>query len=164
MNILSFPKFTLLVEGTHVGEEDAALIRWHVVEINVWACFSHGRCFDNNQTMLLCWHLRRWHGAFFTSSDGMYCSVFSNSRIGNSFRYRWRHVTLTHRKPLVVILLTWFPCVVRCSVRSSGRLLITHAIMFSIPAFLGASAAFSGFMVSSLNFRSMVCRENAWAS
>ena len=62
----------------------------------------------------------------------MHCLFFSNSRTGNSFRYWWRHVTLSQRKPLFVIL-DRFPCVVRCSVRSSGRRLITHAIMFLVP-------------------------------
>ena len=65
-------------------------------------------------------------------SEVLCCSVFSNSRIGNSFRYRWRHVTFAHRKPLIVTL-NWFPCVVRCPVRSSGRLLIAHAIMSLVP-------------------------------
>ena len=42
MHVLNSPKFTLSVEGTHVVEEDAALIRRQVVEVNVWACLSHG--------------------------------------------------------------------------------------------------------------------------
>ena len=63
-------------------------------------------------------------------SEVLYCLVFSNS--GNSFRYWWRHVTLSHRKPLTVIL-NWFPCLIRCSVRSSGRLLIAHAIVSLVP-------------------------------
>ena len=42
MHVLSLLKFTLPVEGFHVVEEDAALIRRHVVEVNVWACLSHG--------------------------------------------------------------------------------------------------------------------------
>ena len=64
-----------------------------------------------------------------------YCTARSSyhSRIGNSFRYWWRHVTLSHRKPLIVILIGWFPCELRCSVRSSGRLLIGHGIVSLVP-------------------------------
>ena len=42
VHVLSLPKFALLVEGTHVVEEDAALIRRHVVEVNGSSCLSHG--------------------------------------------------------------------------------------------------------------------------
>ena len=56
----------------------------------------------------------------------LYCSVFSNSRIGNSLRYWWRHVTLFHRKPLVLIF-NWFPYLIGCSVRSMGSSWIARA-------------------------------------
>ena len=58
---------------------------------------------------------------------------------------------------LSFVTFNWFPCLIGCSVHSSGRLLITHSIVSlapllhfhvlgSIPAFLGATVAFSGFM------------------
>ena len=56
----------------------------------------------------------------------LYCSVFSDSRIGNPFRYWWGHVTLSHHKHLFVIL-KWFPCLIGCSVRSSGSPCIARA-------------------------------------
>ena len=146
------------------------------MEINVWACFPHGLWEDTSAIIKPCFCVGIVGGGtvHLFLLDFLDCSVFSNSRIGNSFRYCWRHVTFFHRMPLIVIL-NWFPCVVRCSFRSSGRLLIAHAIMVwyhcfiflvpgSIPAYLGASVAFSNFMVSSSNSRLMVCRENARAS
>ena len=36
VHVLSLPKFALSVEGNHVVEESAALMRGHVVEVNVW--------------------------------------------------------------------------------------------------------------------------------
>ena len=39
--MLSFPKFTLPIAGTHVVEDDA-LVRWHVVKVNVWAWLPDG--------------------------------------------------------------------------------------------------------------------------
>ena len=136
INILNFSKFTLPVEGTHAVEEDAALVCWHVKEIKVWACFPHGLWADTSATVKPCFCVRIFGGGtvqlFRVLSEVLNCPVFSNSRIGNSFRYWWRHVSLFHRESLIVIL-NWFPCVVRCSVRSSGRLLITHAIMFLVP-------------------------------
>ena len=80
--------------------------------------------FGNSQTMLLCRRLRRWHGASFPSSF---------LRIGTSLRCWWRHVTSSRRRPLIVIL-NWFPCLIRCSVRSSGRLLIAHASVSLVPS------------------------------
>ena len=33
--VLCLREFTLPVEGTHVVEEDATLVRWHVINVNV---------------------------------------------------------------------------------------------------------------------------------
>ena len=121
INVVSFPKFTLSVEGTHVVEEDAALTRWHVIEIDVWACFPHGLWEDTSAIVKPCFCVGVFGGGtvrvFRVLSEVLYCSVFSNARIGNSFRFLRRHVTLSHRKPLIVIL-NWFSCLIRCSVRS----------------------------------------------
>ena len=77
----------------------------------------------------------------------LHCSVFSNSRIGNPFRYWWWHVTLSHRKPLFVIL-NWFPCLIGCSVRSSGCLLIAHAIIWPLPRDLSLKRSCSWYHCS----------------
>ena len=42
VHVVSLPKFTLSVEGTHVIEEEAALVRRHVAEVNVWGYLFHG--------------------------------------------------------------------------------------------------------------------------
>ena len=65
-------------------------------------------------------------------SEVLYCSVFSLFRIGNSFRYKRRHVTSSRRKPFIVIL-NLFSYLIKCSFRSSGRLLIAHAIVSLVP-------------------------------
>ena len=98
--------------------------------------FSHGLWEDASAIVKTCFCVGVFGGGtvhlFRVLSEVLYCSVFSNPRIGNSFRYWWKHVTLSHRKPLIIIL-SWFPCVIRCSVRSSGCLLIAHAIVSLVP-------------------------------
>ena len=102
------------------------------MKVNFWACFPHGLWEDASAIVKPCFRAGVFGGGtvhlFRVLSEVLYCSVFSDSRIGNSFRYWWRRVTLSRRKPLIVIL-NWFPCLIRCSVRSSGRLLIAHAIV-----------------------------------
>ena len=124
---------------------------------------------------------------FRVTLEVLHCSVFSNSRIGNSFRYWWRHVTLSHRKPLFVTF-NWFsvPDRLFCpfqrapSDRSRDYLATAtethrsrscpwyHCFIFmvlgSTPEFLGSLLAFSGFMISSSSSRLVLCRENAKAS
>ena len=109
-------------------------------------------------------------------SEVPYCSVFSNSWNGNSFRYWWRHVTFfssqaTHRHPQLVPVSGKMLCPFQPYDHSHDHVSGTIAsfscyldLFGSLLAFLGASVAFSGFMVSSSNSRLMVCRENARAS
>ena len=40
VQVLWSPEFTLPVEGTHVVEENATLVRGHVEKFNVCTCFS----------------------------------------------------------------------------------------------------------------------------
>ena len=73
------------------------------------------RHFGRSQTMLLCRRLRRWHGASFSSSVGGLVLLglleFSDwqTRSGTGGG-------MSPCKPLIVIL-NWFPCVIRCSVQ-----------------------------------------------
>ena len=57
---------------------------------------------------------------------------------------------VSHRKPLFVIF-NWFPCLMGCSVRSSGHLLIAHAITWPLTLRPIAQAILS--LVSLLHFR-----------
>ena len=129
------------------------MLHWYVdtfFKTNVWACLRHGSWDDASAIVKPCLGVGVFGGGtvhlFRVLSELLYCSVVSNfsnfSGIGN----------LSHRKPLIVIL-NWFPCVVSCSVRSSGRPLFTQATMFLAPlrhfhpAFLGASTAFHGLII-----------------
>ena len=59
---LSFEEFGLSIfsdfRNSHLKEpmllEDAALIRRHVIEINVWACFPHGLWEDTSEIVKPC--------------------------------------------------------------------------------------------------------------
>ena len=91
------------------------------------------RRFGNSHTMLLCRRLRRWHGASFPSSVG------SPVLLGLLEFSDWQLVQvlaeachLVSSQPFIVIL-NWFLHLTRCSFRSSGRLLITHAIVSLVP-------------------------------
>ena len=100
VHFLSFPKFTLPIEGTHVVEDDAALVRWHVEKVNVGACLTQG-LWEDASTII---KPSSCEGVFTGGTvhpfrvilEVLHCSLFSNSRMGNSLRYWWRHVTLSH--------------------------------------------------------------------
>ena len=122
------------------------MLHWYVdkVEVNVWACLSHG-LWDASAIIKPCSCVSVFVGGtvhlFRVTVEVLHCSVFSKSRIGNSL-YWWRHVTSSHRKPLFVTF-NWFPCLKGCSVRSSGRLLIAHAKTWQLPLRLIAQAILS---------------------
>ena len=54
VQVLWSPEFTLLVERTHVVEENATLVRWHVKEFNVCTCFSRRLREDRSATIKPC--------------------------------------------------------------------------------------------------------------
>ena len=41
VQVLWLPEFTLPVEGTHIVEKNATLVRWHVEKFNMCTCFCH---------------------------------------------------------------------------------------------------------------------------
>ena len=156
------------VEGSHVVEEDAALInKWHVVEVNVWVCLFHvlweDGC-DNNQTKLLHRRLRKWHDASCPSS-------FENLVLLDLLEFSDRQVVQAkveasqpHCKTFLVILnLFTFP--IRWSIKPRKRIFLSFArscfgyhffifiVLGLIPELLGVMADFFGFMFSSSSSR-----------
>ena len=109
------------------------MLHWYVDTLwrsNVCTCLSH-RLWEDTSTMIKPYFCVGVTGGgtvhlFPVQLKLLCCSVFSNSRIDNSLRYRWKPVTLSHRRPLFVIF-NWFPCLVGCSVRSSGGLCVARA-------------------------------------
>ena len=168
-------------EGTHIVEENTAPVRWHVVKFSVCTCFPHRLREDRSATIKPCLcefvfrcgtvHLVRVRMKF------LYCLILSNSRIGNSFRHWWRHVT----SAFSIGSRTWYDILFVPVITSLTRLegeergssssrvdswyhVLTLMVLRSIPAFSGAFVSFSGCIFSSSNTNSMLCRENARAS
>ena len=111
--------------------------------------------------MLLCRCLLRWHGEPFPSSVGSPVVIglleFSDPQL---VQVLVRHPQLVPVRDKTFCPFLWAP---------SGRSRDCpwyHCFIFMVleSAFLGASVAFSGFMVSSSNSRLVVCRENARTS
>ena len=91
VQILRSLEFTLPVEGTHTVEENATLVRWHVKKnFNVCTCFSHRLREDRSAMIKPCLYESVIRGSTVhpvrVRTKFMYCSVFSNSRIGNSLK------------------------------------------------------------------------------
>ena len=146
------------------------------MENNVWALSSPiaGRHFGISQTMPCCRRLRSWHGASFPSSVGIIVLLglleFSDWQLVQvlveachlfSSQGAHRHPQLVPLRGKKLWSFQWAPSdhsrdYVSGTIASFSRCLDLFL--------LGASVAFSGFMVSSSNSRSMVCREHTRAS
>ena len=103
-----------------------------------------GRCFGNNQTMLVCGRLRRWARCIFSEFCWRSCTARSSRILGLATR------SGTGRG-MSPDLIANRSSVMRCSVRSNGRLLITHTITWQLPLRLIAQAILS--LVPSLLFQ-----------
>ena len=105
------------------------------MKVNVWACLSTdcGKTLRQQSNHALTWASSGVARCNFSECNWESCTARSSRilRLVTPFRYWWKHVTLPHRIPHFVIL-NWFPCLIGCSVCSSGRLLFAHTITWPL--------------------------------
>ena len=190
--VLRLPKIALSLEISHVVKK---MLHWHEDTCcrNHWSANTCCRnqstchpsfftdCMQNDASTKM--KPNSWMAIFVTDamhfvrilSTLLYCSIFSDLRIGDSFKYWWRHVTMsqsqtTHRHLQLVPVPDRTVCpflgneIASLARSCSGYLLVIIMVLGLIPAFLGVMKDFSGFMFSSWKSKLTFRRKNARAS